>query len=126
MKHSTKSSPVQKDSEQSIRRRTYVLSMARFANAGPELGGEGTGPVVFWLAGLLEGEGSFLKPIPSNPGRPIISCRMTDRDVVELVAAAFGSSVQANDKGRHRTEFAALVRGARAAQLMRVMRPMMS
>jgi hypothetical protein len=100
--------------------------MARFANRGPELGGEAGWPPLFWLAGLLEGEGSFLKPIPSDPGRPILSCRMTDLDVVELVAAAFGTRVQANDKGQHRTEFAALLRGARAVELMSVLRPMMS
>jgi hypothetical protein len=100
--------------------------MRLFANAGPELGGETGWPALFWLAGLLEGEGSFLKPIPASPARPIVSCRMTDLDVVQLVATAFGTSVQANDKGRHRTEFAALLRGARAVELMRILRPMMS
>jgi hypothetical protein len=50
---------------------------------------------------------------------------MTDLDVVELVADAFGTSVQANDKGRNRTEFAALIRGSRAAELMHTLRPMM-
>jgi hypothetical protein len=90
------------------------------------LGGNTGWPALFWLAGLLEGEGSFLKPIPSAPGQPIASCRMTDLDVVELVATAFGTSVQANDKGRHRTEFAALLRGARAVEPMTVLRPMMS
>lgn len=99
--------------------------MARFANAGPPLGGETGWPSLFWLAGLLEGEGSFLRPVPSNPGSPIISCRMTDLDVVELVAAIFGTSVQANDKGRHKTEYATTIRGSRCAELMRTLRPMM-
>jgi len=83
-------------------------------------------PALFWLAGMLEGEGSFMKPIPSDSRRPLISCRTTDLDVAELVAAAFGTTAQANDKGRHRTEFAALLRGARAVELMTVLRPMMS
>jgi hypothetical protein len=99
--------------------------MKRFANATPALGGETAGSGLVWLAGLLEGEGSFLKPIPSSPTCPIVSCRMTDLDVVELVADAFGTSVQANDKGRNRTEFAALIRGSRAAELMHTLRPMM-
>jgi hypothetical protein len=100
--------------------------MARFANA--ELGIEimHRSSALCWLAGLLEGEGSFLKPIPSDPKRPIISCRMTDRDVVERVATLFGTRVQANEKGQHRIEFAALVKGARAVAVMRLLRPMMS
>jgi hypothetical protein len=103
--------------------RTYVRLMKRFARARPPVQGS---PALFWLAGVLEGEGSFLRPIPSDPRRPIISCRMTDRDAVERVAAVFGTTVQANNKGRHRTEFAAVVKGARAVELMGVLRPMMS
>jgi hypothetical protein len=101
-------------------------SMSSFANARLEVGEEIHRSAVFWLAGLLEGEGSFLKPIPSDPRRPIMSCRMTDLDVVQRVATVFGTSVQENDKGRHRTEFAAVVKGARASHLMSVLRPMMS
>jgi hypothetical protein len=99
--------------------------MRGFANAGPALGGEAGWPALFWLAGLLEGEGSFLRPVPSSPSCPIVSCRMTDLDIVELVAEAFGTSVQSIDKGRYRTEYAAMVRGSRAAELMRLLRPMM-
>lgn len=103
-----------------------VGRMKRFARAAPPLGGECGWPALLWLTGLLEGEGTFLKPVPSSPGSPIISCRMTDLDVVELVAAAFGTSVQANDKGPYRTEYAATIRGSRAAELMTLLRPMMS
>jgi hypothetical protein len=99
---------------------------AAFANAAPSLGGENGWPALLWFAGLLEGEGSFLKPLPSGPRSPSISCRMTDLDVVELVAAVFGTSVQANEKGRHQTEYAAFIRGSRAAEVMRLLRPMMS
>ncbi len=100
--------------------------MGTFANAAPPLGGENGWPAFVWLAGLLEGEGTFLRPMPSSPRSPVISCRMTDVDVVELVAAAFGTSIQANDKGRNRTEFAATIRGSRAVELMTALRPMMS
>ena len=86
---------------------------------------EKSGNQLAWLAGLLEGEGSFLKPPPSLPRTPIVVCRMTDRDVVERVATMFGTSVQAFEKGRYRREFAAIAKGSRAAALMGDLRPMM-
>jgi hypothetical protein len=51
---------------------------------------------------------------------------MTDLDVIELVAALNGTSIQAVDKGPYRTEFATNLKGSRAVELMRAMRPMMS
>lgn len=45
---------------------------------------------VYWLAGLLEGEGSFLKPRPSTPTIPRITIEMCDKDVIERVAYIFG------------------------------------
>jgi hypothetical protein len=100
--------------------------MSKFARAAPPLGGERGWPAFAWLAGLLEGEGTFLAPPPSGPRYPLIACRMTDLDVVELVAAVFGTSVQASDKGQHRTEFATKLKGSRAVELMRALRPLMS
>jgi hypothetical protein len=50
---------------------------------------------------------------------------MTDRDVIKRVATAFGTSVQANDKGRHRPEYGAVLKGSQAAALMIDLRPMM-
>lgn len=44
----------------------------------------------YWLAGLLEGEGSFLKGPPSAPRYPVLSLQMTDEDVVARVAAMLG------------------------------------
>ncbi len=99
--------------------------MQTFARAAPPLGGERGWPAFVWLAGLLEGEGTFLRPVPSGPRSPIISCRMTDLDVIEFVAAAFGTSVQAADKGPHKTEYAAAIRGSRCARLMTLLRPML-
>jgi hypothetical protein len=78
-----------------------------------------------WLAGLLEAEGTFLKPAPSGLRCPIVSCRMTDRDVIERVSLAFGTSVGANDKGPYRTEYAVTAKGSRAADLMTDLRPFM-
>lgn len=46
-----------------------------------------------WLAGILEAEGSFLKPVPSSPNSPIITIQSTDHDIAEKVAILFGMSV---------------------------------
>jgi hypothetical protein len=46
-----------------------------------------------WLAGLLEGEGSFSRGLPSNPTKPIISLHMVDEDVVARVAAIWESRI---------------------------------
>ncbi len=78
-----------------------------------------------WLAGLLEGEGTFLCPPPSLPNCPIVACRMTDRDIVERVAACFGTKVLAIDRGRYRTEYATTVKGSRAVTFMTDIRPLM-
>ena len=48
---------------------------------------------LFWLAGILEGEGSFLARPPSSPNSPAIRLPMTDVDVVERVAAIFERAV---------------------------------
>jgi Helix-turn-helix domain of resolvase len=50
---------------------------------------------------------------------------MTDRDVVERVAAMFGTAVMAIDKGKYRTEFAATLKGEGAVAFMRDIKPMM-
>ena len=78
-----------------------------------------------WLAGLLEAEGSFLRPPPSAPKAPILVCRMTDLDVIQRVAAAFGVSVLAIDKGAYRTEYSARLKGAPCTRLMTALRPFM-
>jgi hypothetical protein len=49
-----------------------------------------TSAQLHWLAGLLEGEGSFLKGPPSAPRHPVLALQMTDEDVVARVAAMFG------------------------------------
>lgn len=59
------------------------------------------------------------------PNCPVVSCRMTDRDVVERVAAQFGTAVMAIDKGKYRTEFAATIKGERAVAFMRDIKPLM-
>lgn len=80
-----------------------------------------------WLAGLLEAEGTFLKPIPSDPGLPVIACQMTDLDVVKRVGNAFGTTVATLPRnGRYRSVHVARARGSRAVALMRDLVPMLS
>jgi hypothetical protein len=82
----------------------------------------------YWLAGLLEGEGSFMAGPPSQPNQPRIACQMADRDVIERLAELFGVSYihestpnNENWATTYRTE----VRGANAMELMRLLRPLM-
>lgn len=99
--------------------------MERFAAATPPLGGKLGWPSLPWLAGLLEAEGTFLAPPPSSPNTPIISCRMTDRDVIERVAFIFGRSIQSFERDPHKTEYATTIKGSPAVHLMRILRPLM-
>jgi len=41
----------------------------------------------YWLCGLLEGEGSFMKGPPSRPQYPVISMCSTDEDVMQRVSS---------------------------------------
>ncbi len=81
-----------------------------------------------WLAGLLEGEGSFLKGPPSAPNQPRICCQMTDRDVIQRVAGLF--EVHYINKVVPRipiwkTSYQVLIRGIKAVELMKTLRPLM-
>lgn len=75
-----------------------------------------------WLAGLLEGEGSFIKA-----ASPAVVLPMTDRDVVERVARVFARRVQRwrrRDAGSLKPVFITTVKGAAAVHLMRTLRPL--
>jgi hypothetical protein len=50
---------------------------------------------------------------------------MTDRDIVQRVAAAFGTRIQVHHKEIYRTAYSATVRGSHAVALMRRLRPWM-
>src|SRR2546428_11262792 len=82
-----------------------------------------------WLAGLLEGEGTFLRPVPSAPRAPLLRLAMTDHDVVRRAAALLERSVVSTKSERaqgHRTVFMVTVKGASAIRWMRVLRPYLS
>lgn len=100
--------------------------MSSFATAVSGLDGGLDWPAFVWLAGLLEAEGTFLRPPPSDPGSPIVACRMTDLDVVERVSVLFGTTVFRVERDPYRTEFGTRVKGSRAIRLMRDLGPLMS
>ena len=77
-----------------------------------------------WLAGLLEGEGSFMKGSPSKPNKPKISVEMTDEDVVSKAAMLMGVSYQTLParKASWKTSYRAVLQGQRAVELMRTLK----
>lgn len=80
-----------------------------------------------WLAGLLEGEGSFVPPPPSAPNQPAIQIAMTDEDVVARAADLFGvkyHSWQRKNSG-HKVSYQAALRGGRAVEYMQKLYPLM-
>ncbi len=88
-----------------------------------------------WLAGLLEGEGSFFlhRTRPSGAKRdyyyPTIVVTMTDADVIQRAARAMEcpSAVRtiAPAGVSKKTGYRAVLRGAAAVRLMRALLPMM-
>lgn len=82
---------------------------------------------VSWLAGLLEGEGTFLLPSPSAPRSPSVVIQMTDRDIVERVARLIGVSCYAmpTRNPMHLPVFSARARGLRAVSVMAAIRDQM-
>lgn len=83
-----------------------------------------------WLAGLLEGEGSFFLLRNRVSGKvylyPQVIVGMTDRDVIERAAVMMESSVASvsNGQGRKRIYRAHAV-GRKAVRIMRLIRPHM-
>jgi hypothetical protein len=83
---------------------------------------------LIWLAGYLEGEGSFMPPVPSAPNRPTIQVAATDEDVIARVSALWGVSYWRSSERRNpawKPYFRVVIRGARAVELMRDLRPLM-
>lgn len=83
---------------------------------------------IYWLAGLLEGEGSFLKGPPSKRSAIAVRLAMTDPDVVARVAELFDRSMCRSDRGVEfglRPVFITALKGAAAARLMRALHPVM-
>jgi hypothetical protein len=85
----------------------------------------------YWLAGYLEGEGSFLRPVPSSPNRPIVQVQTTDEDVAARVAALFSIKYQRVSDARGSIRgwkpiFSVRLRGYPAVRVMNDLRQLMS
>lgn len=82
---------------------------------------------LYWLAGLLEGEGSFCKGPPSRPNSIQISLQMTDEDVVARVATLFGVAYARSlpKKRKWKVIYRTVLRGYPAFLLMQKLRPLM-
>lgn len=84
-----------------------------------------------WLAGLLEGEGSFFtEKIRSETRYAVIEVTMTDEDVVKRAAGLMDVSVAfrhapAKIMAGHKPTYRARLRGRRAEDLMRQLMPLM-
>ncbi len=83
--------------------------------------------VFHWLVGILEGEATFVAASPSAPGRPLVRLVMTDRDIVERVAAIFGRAVVPLSPRRenYKIAYATVIKGAGAVAVMGLVRPHM-
>jgi len=83
---------------------------------------------LYWLAGLLEGEGSFLAGPPSRPHLPLVALSMTDEDVVAKVAKLTGYSYCRSDRGKEKgwkPAYIMSIKGNNAVLLMNMLRPFM-
>lgn len=85
---------------------------------------------LYWLAGLLEGEGSFCKGCPSMPNSPSVNISMTDKDVIERVGTYWHVAIhkerKKNKNPKHKTPWVTRLRGYRAIELMKKIRHLMS
>lgn len=82
----------------------------------------------YWLCGLLEGEGSFMKGPPSRPQYPILTVTSTDEDVIQRVSKLFGVTYCAVRKRQDhwRQSYNTRIHGRKAVELMLKMRSQMS
>lgn len=80
-----------------------------------------------WLAGLLEGEGSFLPGPPSAPNATRIQCSMCDEDIIARVAEYLQATYHEIRKRQphHKRAWFVTIKGSRARELMVRLRPLM-
>jgi hypothetical protein len=80
---------------------------------------------MYWLAGLLEGEGCFTF---KRPNKPVVALQMTDEDVMERAHALMGSPPPTHrkpQKEHHKASWVTQVSGQQAVDLMLLVRPYM-
>ena len=80
----------------------------------------------YWLAGILEGEGSFMTGTPSNPNMSRVRVAMTDEDIIKKVAKIFKKNFSAHKRSSPRkTIYITSVQRAEAISLMKRIYPLM-
>ena len=74
-----------------------------------------------WIAGLLEGEGSFIANRTTQSSYPVIKVEMCDQEVVERAARLLDTRVRLVAPGTEgwRPTYVAKITGHRAAEWMR-------
>ena len=80
---------------------------------------------ICWLAGLLEGEGSFIAASEKNP--VCMSVNMTDLDIIEKIAEWWGVCVAKPkvQKNHHKQSYRCMLRGSPAIEWMKILYPYM-
>jgi hypothetical protein len=80
-----------------------------------------------WIAGLLEGEGTFFPGSPSAPRYPVLALQMNDEDVVLRVATMFGRKpIRSRPRKSHwRPTFHVRITGTKAVAWMVAIHPLM-
>ena len=80
-----------------------------------------------WIAGLLEGEGSFIANGHARSSYPVIKVEMCEREVIERAARLLDTRIWAVAPGTEswRPTYVAQIAGHRAAEWMRALRPYM-
>jgi hypothetical protein len=86
-----------------------------------------------WLAGLLEGEGCFSMTVRTRYKTPytqiVVALTMTDRDVLDRFVSIIGGHENVrefkDDRPNNSQAWCVHVTGYRAADLMRLVRPLM-
>lgn len=84
---------------------------------------------IYWLAGILEGEGYF--GLTNDGSSPIIMVSMTDADIIERVRLIVDktttiSITQDKRKETYKDSYRLTINGKRAAQWMMTLYPLMS
>lgn len=78
-----------------------------------------------WLAGLLEAEGTFLRPSPSKPRIAVIALEMCDQEVVAAVGRHWDRKVQTRCRKTGNRSYMVRLRGRPALAEMRRVFPYM-
>lgn len=82
----------------------------------------------YWVAGILEGEGSFQTPPPSEPNIVRVTLQMTDEDIVKRVKRILncGSVCKCAPRNENWSETWRLtIKGNPALELMKSLKPLM-